>query len=93
MGLLIVSKYLLCMAEITFRFPCVLGGRVPFPCGQVLSSARGALVGDYSLNFVFFFRFNQGWQRGREAGAMCIGLFKWGEKACVENIMNFPCGW
>ena len=51
----IVPEYLQCMAEITLRFPCVFGGWVSFPCDQVLSSARGALVGDYSLDFVFFF--------------------------------------
>ena len=51
----IVSEYLRCMAEITFWFPYVFGGRVTFPCGQVLPSARRSLVRDYSLDFVFLF--------------------------------------
>ena len=92
MGLFIVPKRLRCMTEITLGFPCVLRGRVAFPCGQVLSSARGALVRDYSLYFIFFFRSDQGWRRSEEVGAMCIGLFERGEKAGVEDIMDFPCG-
>ena len=55
MGPFIVSEYLWRMAEIIFGFPCIFGGRVSFPCGQVLSSARGALVRDYGFDFVFFF--------------------------------------
>ena len=43
------------MAEIAFRFPCVFGGRVSFPCGEVLPAARGALVGYDGFDFVFFF--------------------------------------
>ena len=79
------------MAEITFWFPCVLRGRVTFPCGQVLSSAREALVRDYGFHFVFFFRSDQGWRRDGEARTMCVGLFEQGKKAGVENIMNLPC--
>ena len=92
MGPFIVPEHLRCMVEITLRFPCVLRGRVSFPCGQVLLSARGALVRNYSLDFVFFFRSDQGWQGNREAGTMCVHLFEWGEKACVENIMDLPHG-
>ena len=55
MGPFIVSEYLWRMAEITFGFPCIFGGRVSLPCGQVLSSARGALVRDYGFDFVFLF--------------------------------------
>ena len=80
------------MAEITFRFPCVFGGRVSFPCGEVLSSARGALVGYDGFDFVLFFRSDQSRQRGGVAGAMRVCLFEWGKKACMENIMDFPCG-
>ena len=55
MGPFIVPKYLWCMVEITLRFPCIFGGRVSFPCGQVLSSARGALVRDYGFDLVLLF--------------------------------------
>ena len=55
MGPFIVSEYLWRMAEIIFGFPCIFGGWVPLPCGQVLSSAREALVRDYGFDFVFFF--------------------------------------
>ena len=92
MGPFIVSEYPWRMAEITFGFPCIFRGRVSFPCGQVLSSARGALVRDYGFDFVFFFRSDQGRRRGGEAWAVHIGLFERGKKTCVENIMNFPCG-
>ena len=46
----------------------------------------------YGFNFVFFFRSDQGRQRGGEARAMCIHLFERGKEACVENIMDLPCG-
>ena len=46
------------MMEINFWFPCVLGRRVTLPCGQVLPSARRALVRDNVINFVFFFGVN-----------------------------------
>ena len=46
----------------------------------------------YGFNFVFFFRSDQGRRGGGEARAVYIGLFERGKKACVENIMDFPCG-
>ena len=46
------------MVEIKFWFPGILRRRVPFPCGQVQSLARRALVGYDMINFVFFFRVN-----------------------------------
>ena len=46
------------MAEIVFRFPSVFGRRVTLPCGQVQSLARGALVRDNVVCFVFFFGVN-----------------------------------
>ena len=60
--------------EIKFRFPCVLRRRVPFPCGQVQSSAREVLVRDDIINFVFFFGVNQVRRGSGEGGTMCFGL-------------------
>ena len=88
----IAREYLWGMSEIGLWFPSVLQRRIAFPCGQVLSMARGALVRDYGFHFVFFFRSDQGQRRSGEAGAMHISLFEQGQKAGVENIMNFPCG-
>jgi hypothetical protein len=42
------------MAEIAFWFPGVFGRRIALPCGQVQSSAMGALVRNNVINFVFF---------------------------------------
>jgi hypothetical protein len=43
------------MSEIAFWFLGVLGRRITLPRGQVLPSARGVLVGDNVIDFVFFF--------------------------------------
>ena len=60
--------------EIKFWFPCVLRRGVSLPCGQVQSLARGALVGDDMIDFVFFFRVNQVRRGSGEGGTMCFGL-------------------
>ena len=62
------------MTEINFWFPCVFGRGVTFPCGQVLLSARRALVGDNVINLVFFFRVNHVRRRPREGWTMCFSL-------------------
>ena len=54
-SLFVLLKYIGSVAEINFRFPCVFRRRVPFPCSQVQSSARRALVGDDMVHFVLFF--------------------------------------
>jgi hypothetical protein len=46
------------VSEIAFWFPGVFGRGIAFPCGQVQSSARGALVGDNVIDFIFFFIIN-----------------------------------
>ena len=43
------------VTEIRFRFPCIFGGRIPFPCGEVQSTGFGALVGKDGFDFIFFF--------------------------------------
>ena len=62
------------MTEINFRFPRVFRRGIAFPCGQVLSSARGALVRDNVIDFVFFFGVNYIRRRSGEGGTMCFGL-------------------
>ena len=62
------------MTEINFRFPRIFRRRIAFPCGQVQSSARGALVRDDVIDFVFFFRINHVRRRSGEGGTMCFGL-------------------
>jgi hypothetical protein len=54
-GVLIVFEDQGSVSEIAFWFPGVFGRRIALPCGQVQSSARGALVGDNVIDFVFFF--------------------------------------
>ena len=73
-SLFVFLKYGRSMAEINFRFPCVLRRWVPFPYSQVQSSARRALVGYYMVDFVFFFGVNPVKRRLREEGTMCFGL-------------------
>ena len=46
------------MAEINFWFPCILKRRIPFPHGQIQSSARRALVGDNMIDLILFFGVN-----------------------------------
>ena len=62
------------MAEINFRFPCIFGRGIALPCGQVQSSARGALVGDNMIDFVLFLGVNHVRRRSGEGGTMCFGL-------------------
>ena len=62
------------MAEINFGFPHIFRRRIAFPCGQVLPSARRALVRDNVINFVFFFGINHVRRRSGEGGTMCFGL-------------------
>ena len=62
------------MTEIDFGFPCIFGRGVAFPCGQVQSSARGALVRDNVINLVFFLGVNHVRRRSGEGGTMCFGL-------------------
>ena len=47
------------MMEIKLRFPGIFRRGIPFPHGQVQSSARGTLVGDNVIDFVLFFGINQ----------------------------------
>ena len=62
------------MTEINFRFPRIFRRGIAFPCGQVLPSARGALVRDNVVDFVFFFGINHVRRGSREGGTMCFGL-------------------
>ena len=62
------------VTEINFRFPRVFRRRIAFPCGQVLTSARGALVRDNVIDFIFFFGVNYVRRRSGERGTMCFGL-------------------
>ena len=62
------------MAEINFGFPGIFGRGVTFPRGQVLSSARGALVRDNVIDFVFFFGVNHVRRGSGEGRTMCFGL-------------------
>ena len=62
------------MSEIDFGFPCIFGRRIAFPCGQVLSLARGALVRDNMIDFVFFLGVNHVRRRSGEGGTMCFSL-------------------
>ena len=62
------------MTEINFWFPSIFRGGISFPCGQVLLSARGALVGDNVIDFVFFFGVNYVRRRSGKGGTMCFGL-------------------
>ena len=62
------------MTEINFRFPRIFRRRIALPCGQVLPSARGALVGDNVIDFVFFFGVNHVRRRSGKGGAMCFSL-------------------
>ena len=80
------------MTEINFWFPCVLGRGVSFPCGQVLPSARGALVGDNVIHFIFFFGVNHVRRRPREGWTMCFSLAIRRQKGGVEHVVDFPCG-
>ena len=43
------------MFEVGFGFPGVFQQGIAIPCGQVLSSARGALVGNNGFYLIFFF--------------------------------------
>ena len=74
MGLFIFLENREGVTEINFWFPCILGRGVSFPCGQVQSSARGALMGDNVVYFVFFFGVNHVWRRPRKGGTMCFSL-------------------
>ena len=62
------------MTEIDFGFPRIFRRGIAFPCGQVLASARGALVGDNVIDFVFFFGVNYVRRRLGEGRTMCFGL-------------------
>ena len=62
------------MTEINFRFPSIFRQGVSFPCGQVQPSARGALVRDNVVNFVFFFGINHVRRGTREGWTMCFRL-------------------
>ena len=62
------------VTEINLWFPCVLGRGVTLPCGQVLLSARGALVRDNVVDFIFFFGINHIRRGTREGWAMCFHL-------------------
>jgi hypothetical protein len=42
------------MAEIAFWFPGVFKRRITLSCGQVQSSAWGALVGNDVIDLIFF---------------------------------------
>ena len=80
------------MTEINFRFPRVFRRGIALPCGQVLSLARGALVRDNVIDFVFFFGVNYLRRRSGEGGAMCFGLMIRRKKGGVEHVVYFPCG-
>ena len=60
--------------EINFWFPSIFGGGISFPCGQILPSARGALVRDDVVDLVFFFGVNYVRRRPRKGWTMCFGL-------------------
>ena len=62
------------VTEINFRFPCILRRGVSFPRGQVLPSARGALVGDNVIDFIFFFGVNYVRRRPRKGWTICFSL-------------------
>ena len=62
------------VTEINFRFPCIFGRGVSFPCGQVLPLARGALVRDNVINLVFFLGVNHVRRRSRKGRTMCFSL-------------------
>ena len=62
------------MAEIKFWFPSIFERRISLPCSQVQSSARGALVGNNVIHFIFFFGINQVRRRSGEGGTMCFCL-------------------
>ena len=80
------------MSEVDFRFPGIFRQGIALPCSQVLSLARGALVGNDGFHLVLFFWSDQVWGWCREVGAMCIGLFVQGQEGGMEDIMDFPCG-
>ena len=62
------------MMEITFGSPSVFGGRITFPCNQVQSSARGTLVKNDMIDFIFFFGINQVRRRLEEERTICFRL-------------------
>ena len=43
------------VTDINFRFPGIFRRGITFPCSQVQSLAKGALVGEDGFNFILFF--------------------------------------
>ena len=62
------------MTEINFGFPRIFRRRIAFPCSQVLPSARGALVRNNVIDFVFFFGVNHVRRGSGKGGTMCFCL-------------------
>lgn len=78
------------VSKVACRFPCVFCRRISFPFDQVQDISPTAFVIQDCLYFIFFFAIDNVWWGIRKVGSVYFVFFDWGEKGCVEHVVNTP---
>jgi hypothetical protein len=82
------SMYVVCW----FPYIVTFGVFQPFDEVLQLLSPSVILVTDYLLHFVLFFSFYCFWWRSAEVGSVLFHFPIWGEKRCMECVVDVPSG-
>jgi len=78
------------MFQMQFRFPRIFGVGVTFPRDQVLSSARGSLVGMNVVHLIFLFSFDELARLGNEVGTKLRSFLVGRKERSMKDIVHIP---